>query len=783
MANATVLDPSSPGGKQQQQQADALGISLQQYQALVAQYPPQYQANSQGGSYGMSAGGSYGQNPQLTDVLNGLAAQKQLGLGQQQQQGPASTSASGGPFTDATNLAGRMGAAAIGGKQIINPTPGMIPQGSKGGVAEVGSPMVSSDVPTMPGGTWSGVAGPTTTQGQAAAYNLYNQYAGNAATSNPADIAKFYQGMTGQTIAQANAGAPPASGGTPTPTKPANAPGGAAATPWASAPPAAPGTSAQPGATDWGAVAAHSSALEDAGKGIYAHLTGNDPANATHADIASFHDVLQQHIGAVASQMSGAQSGGTPFGAAPPGAANYTAGVQPGIAATGATPGGAVGVAPPTSPIKMAEGGFVPDQDQITGMNANPLMSPYSSGPSSLSGGINGMTDNPLMTPYNGPGAPVSSSGDPSMIGQQPPTPPWMQDGGQQPPWMQGGGQPWQGDQGGGVSGATSGLGSMMRPMGGGQPPPWMSGGQPPPWMRGGPGGGVGSALGGMYSGKPLMTPYNGPGSPGAGMGPPPPAPSGTGQFGAMASTDAAAEDAAGGTHMAMPEGYVPPKQMNRGGRVPGRGNQDTVPALLTPGEYVIPKQQAAQLFGGRPPIRMASGGWVDDDDRVDPQIPTPPPKHPPSEIPRGMGASATPAQQGAPSPGAPQQQSSSGSGSDSDSGSDKASPTNHGYWSNMVQQAQTAKNAQVGSGGPGSIDSLGTLGDESVITGQTPGQGPANSVAAGADVASGLISGLQEAWDKYAKSIKNWQTIAPAFSQGGAPSYQTTQLQQDQDA
>jgi len=38
------------------------------------------------------------------------------------------------------------------------------------------------------------------------------------------------------------------------------------------------------------------------------------------------------------------------------------------------------------------------------------------------------------------------------------------------------------------------------------------------------------------------------------------------------------------------------PKKMNRGGIVPGSGNTDTVPALLTPGELVIPKELAGRF-------------------------------------------------------------------------------------------------------------------------------------------------------------------------------------------
>jgi hypothetical protein len=53
---------------------------------------------------------------------------------------------------------------------------------------------------------------------------------------------------------------------------------------------------------------------------------------------------------------------------------------------------------------------------------------------------------------------------------------------------------------------------------------------------------------------------------------------------------------------------------MNKGGIVPGSGNTDTVPALLTPGELVIPKDLTSQILSvaGRPGSgRMNQGGLV----------------------------------------------------------------------------------------------------------------------------------------------------------------------------
>jgi hypothetical protein len=63
----------------QQKAADQYGISLQDYQDLLAKYPPVYQQNSQGGQYGTSAGGQYMQNPKLDNALQTLSLVKKYG--------------------------------------------------------------------------------------------------------------------------------------------------------------------------------------------------------------------------------------------------------------------------------------------------------------------------------------------------------------------------------------------------------------------------------------------------------------------------------------------------------------------------------------------------------------------------------------------------------------------------------------------------------------------------------------------------------------------------------
>ena len=83
----TKIDPT----QQNQAEADAAGISLADYEALLEKYPPVYTQNSQGGQYGMSAGGSYGQNPALGQILQTL----QLINQQKQQQAATAASAPG----------------------------------------------------------------------------------------------------------------------------------------------------------------------------------------------------------------------------------------------------------------------------------------------------------------------------------------------------------------------------------------------------------------------------------------------------------------------------------------------------------------------------------------------------------------------------------------------------------------------------------------------------------------------------------------------------------------
>ena len=63
------------------------------------------------------------------------------------------------------------------------------------------------------------------------------------------------------------------------------------------------------------------------------------------------------------------------------------------------------------------------------------------------------------------------------------------------------------------------------------------------------------------------------------------------------------------GAQIAALVGQVTALAFNKGGRVPGSGDTDTVPAMLTPGEVVINKRAAAQNLGLLDSINRSTGG------------------------------------------------------------------------------------------------------------------------------------------------------------------------------
>jgi len=62
-------------------------------------------------------------------------------------------------------------------------------------------------------------------------------------------------------------------------------------------------------------------------------------------------------------------------------------------------------------------------------------------------------------------------------------------------------------------------------------------------------------------------------------------------------------------TDMSTQMGNPPPAKMSQGGRVPGSGNKDTVPAMLTPGEFVMSKGAVAKFGVDTMRSMNAAGG------------------------------------------------------------------------------------------------------------------------------------------------------------------------------
>jgi hypothetical protein len=182
--------------------------------------------------------------------------------------------------------------------------------------------------------------------------------------------------------------------------------------------------------------------------------------------------------------------------------------------------------------------------------------------------------------------------------------------------------------------------------------------------------------------------------------------------------------------------GGEPPKKMATGGFVPGRGNQDTVPALLTPGEYVIPKEQAAQLLG-RQPVRMQSGGFVQDDQ-----------ENLPKEVQRRRLTttdSSQPAKQGSAPPAAP--------------GESSLEKPRAGQ-DQVTAAIQALQQARGGGGAPGA-NFLNTQYDPDPDPGvaqRTVNPQGLTNTQVGASAIGGLASGLASAAKTYADSFKDWQ-------------------------
>jgi hypothetical protein len=196
-------------------------------------------------------------------------------------------------YANASDAMGLLGASALGMPYVQNPMPSGTTN-PKSGTGKVGGALMGTTTPDVVPGPWSNVSG------------VFGAAAPGSAFATPA----------------------PTAGGTPTP---AIQPGGIAAgpqqvsagTPWATAPPA-PGVNPGAGMANAGmgggfgmgppgaptrpmqapSFAAHTSALADAGRALYAHF-GGDPNSAGPADIADFHTKLTSALGPALKMQSG----------------------------------------------------------------------------------------------------------------------------------------------------------------------------------------------------------------------------------------------------------------------------------------------------------------------------------------------------------------------------------------------------------------------------------------------------------------------------------------------
>jgi hypothetical protein len=202
------------------------------------------------------------------------------GSGQGGQSNPFNNSIIGNPMYSLSQL----GAAALKQPMIVNPNPAQQPINPQGGVfSGAQTPMVSSTVPKPPAGPWMntpglfGAPGPMVPGGP-----------GIPPTGTPPiQPIPPYGGLTGASGPGRPFATPPAAPNVQYPT--AGIQQGVQQQIQAGMPPGAPGFSP----ADF--LSAHTSALADAGKAIYAHY-GGDPSSATPADIAGFHSQLQSAI-------------------------------------------------------------------------------------------------------------------------------------------------------------------------------------------------------------------------------------------------------------------------------------------------------------------------------------------------------------------------------------------------------------------------------------------------------------------------------------------------------
>lgn len=238
-----------------------------------------------------------------------------------------------------------------------------------------------------------------------------------------------------------------------------------------------------------------------------------------------------------------------------------------------------------------------------------------------------------------------------------------------------------------------------------------------------------------------------------------------------------AATGAGGAPGAGAPGGGMPgPIKRQAGGWVPGRGNTDTVPALLTPGEYVLTKQQAAGMGlssntphrVGSGPIHMDTGGTVPDD------------KEPRESVHQRLGAPGQTSSSGAPQPSSSSTQPSSSSSASAPGSQTGGQQSPQNMLANLFLRGGTPGTPSAGGGyatqggyiggSPGVGQSGYMYPNQAAATavgdvGAGPGGAAGGGLTQGQATGIGdLASGLTQAAQTYANSIKNWQVQPSAI-------------------
>jgi hypothetical protein len=219
-----------------------------------------------------------------------------------------------------------------------------------------------------------------------------------------------------------------------------------------------------------------------------------------------------------------------------------------------------------------------------------------------------------------------------------------------------------------------------------------------------------------------------------------------------------------------------PPIKRRSGGIVPGSGTRDSVPAMLTPGEYVMNKAAVNKIGVGNlehmnNPRAFAGGGYVDDDQQQ--------PREARHRLVTGQPSQPSSSTTPPPAPSQPSQSQQPASQSASSGGNDMWQQAQQ--LATMRAMATMRQNAALSANLPaypsattpaaqgyaaaanaGQISgSAPTAAQVQSAAAMTPGQiqgsiAEANMPAAGA--IGGLASGLAAAAQKYAESVKPWQ-------------------------